>query len=99
MEKCITHENARCNANLELAVQIGLIIDAELGGLSAWMFMASKGVGEAVIKRVLLHQAQRRSTDRFALETILTISDIRAAVGDIRGLARRTGGLRYDTFF
>lgn len=62
------HKKERCNSHLELAVRCGLIIDAELGSLSAWTFMANSGVSEDVIARVLLTNEERRKSDQVALE-------------------------------
>jgi hypothetical protein len=58
----------RRNPDLDRAVRYGIIIDAELGSLSAWMFMANSGVSEAVILRVLLRSEERRETDKIALD-------------------------------
>jgi hypothetical protein len=58
----------RRNPDLDRAVRCGIIIDAELGSLSAWMFMANSGVSEAVILRVLLRSEERRETDKIALD-------------------------------
>lgn len=92
----MAHENERRNANIELAVKIGIIIDTELGALSAWMFMTGKGVSESTILRVLAHKEQRRSTDELLLDTIDNISYLCAAVGVRRRFAHsETDGGRW----
>lgn len=58
----------RLDNKLELAVRYGIIIDAELGALNAWIFMKNNGVQESVILRVLLHREKRREADQQAFE-------------------------------
>jgi hypothetical protein len=61
------HKSGRSDAVLELAVRYGIILDYELGAVSAWAFMAANGVNEAVILRVLLSPESRREADRLVL--------------------------------
>jgi hypothetical protein len=58
---------ARSNASLELAVRYGVILDHELGAVSAWVFTANNGVSDAVILRVLLDKEKRREADQLVL--------------------------------
>lgn len=58
----------RNNHQIELAVRYGIIIDFQLGAVSAWTFMASNGVSKAVIMRVLLDPDKRRQADQLALD-------------------------------
>ena len=60
-------KNERENSNLALAVRYGIILDMELGAVSAWTFMASNGVSSSVIMRVLLDKEHRRATDELAI--------------------------------
>lgn len=62
------HKIARLDTKLELAVRYGIIIDAELGALHAWIFMKNNGVQEPVILRVLLQRERRREADQQAFE-------------------------------
>jgi hypothetical protein len=66
----------RCDSQLELTVRCGLVIDAELGSLSAWTFMANSGVSEDIISRVLLTSEERRESDQIALQ----VAEIRRAL-------------------
>jgi len=58
----------RNNNQIELAVRYGIIIDVQLGAVSAWTFMAGNGVSNAVIMRVLLDTDKRREADQLALD-------------------------------
>jgi hypothetical protein len=59
---------ARTDASLELAVRYGIILDLELGAVSAWRYMTEYGVSSAVIMRVLLHRECRRKGDQVAVD-------------------------------
>lgn len=58
----------RTDASLELAVRYGIILDLELGAVSAWRYMTEYGVSSAVIMRVLLHSECRRKGDQVAVD-------------------------------
>jgi hypothetical protein len=59
---------ARTDASLELAVRYGIILDLELGAVSAWRYMTEYGVSSSVITRVLLHCECRRKGDQVAVD-------------------------------
>jgi hypothetical protein len=61
-------KDKRHNNQIELAVRYGIIIDFQLGAVSAWTFMASNGVSNAVILRVLSDKNKRRHADHVAFE-------------------------------
>lgn len=60
--------NERTESHIELVVRYGIVIDLELGAVSAWTFLASYGVSKAVIMRVLLDKDNRRQADKVAIE-------------------------------
>lgn len=62
--------DVRENLNLALAVRYGIILDLELGAVSAWTFMANNGVSSSIIMRVLLNKEQRRAADDAVLNII-----------------------------
>jgi uncharacterized protein YgbK (DUF1537 family) len=61
-------KDERNNNHIELAVRCGIIIDFQLGAVSAWTFMASNGVSTAVILRVLTDKNNRRQADQLAFD-------------------------------
>jgi hypothetical protein len=58
----------RLNEYLHNIVQHGILIDAELGAVNAWVFMKKNGVEETTIFRVLSHPSRRRTSDTSALQ-------------------------------
>lgn len=57
------HQRHRTNCNLALIIEQGIARDLLHGSVLAWKFMASHGVPEPVIARVLAHPSERRRSD------------------------------------
>lgn len=53
----------RTNRHMALIIEQGIARDLLHGSVLAWKFMASHGVPESVIARVLAHPAERRLSD------------------------------------
>lgn len=62
--------NSRTDANLELAVRYGIILDLEIGAVTAWRYMSDQGVSSSVIVRVLSGRENRRKDDQLALDIV-----------------------------
>ena len=60
----------RLNEEMHNIVQHGILIDAELGAVNAWIFMEKNGVGETIIFRVLSYPSKRRTSDTSALQHV-----------------------------
>jgi hypothetical protein len=60
-------ETARINSELEIVVRNGIVLDIELGVVCAWIYMASSGVNEAIMLRVLTKSDRRREADQIAV--------------------------------
>ncbi len=83
------HKITRKDTAVELIVQLGIIVDTELGGVSAWVFMVRRGVSESTIRRVLLWPEQRRSTDHLVLEATVQYLQLRREIETLGGLRRK----------
>lgn len=60
------HQKDRTNHHMALIVEQGVARDLLYGSVMAWKFMASQGVPERVIARVLTDPGARRHSDSLA---------------------------------
>jgi len=58
----------RLNESMRIVVEHGIVLDAERGTVTAWIFMAENGVSEIVMLRVLSQPEKRRESDKSALQ-------------------------------
>jgi hypothetical protein len=56
-------QRQRTNTALSIIIEQGIVRDQLHGSVLAWKFLASHGVPDHMIARVLAHPSERRNTD------------------------------------